>query len=72
MTNLSNINNIDSNDLAVPSFDHKEPEDDDCGLPESPIFSNYSKYLWKGQSEIRIIRENAILRKHSDGQNNIK
>jgi len=31
----------------LPPFDHKEPEDDDCGLPEHPIFSNYSKYLWK-------------------------
>jgi hypothetical protein len=72
MTHLSSINNIDSNDLLVPSVDHKEPEDDDCGLPESPIFSNYSKYLWKGQSEIRIIREKANLRKRSDGQNHIK
>lgn len=25
---------------------HHEPEDDDMGLPESPIDSNYSKYLW--------------------------
>jgi hypothetical protein len=25
---------------------HHEPEDDDLGLPESPISSNYSKYLW--------------------------
>lgn len=30
----------------LPPFDHKEPVDDDCGLPENPILSNYSKYLW--------------------------
>ena len=31
----------------LPLFDHKERADDDCGLPEHPIFSNYPKYLWK-------------------------
>jgi hypothetical protein len=25
---------------------HHEKDDDDLGLPESPIDSNYSKYLW--------------------------
>jgi hypothetical protein len=25
---------------------HHEPKDDDLGMPESPIDSNYSKYLW--------------------------
>lgn len=30
----------------LPPFDHKEPEDDDCGLPQHPIYSNYPKYLW--------------------------
>lgn len=34
----------------LPRFDHKEREDDDCGLPEHPIFSNYPKYLWKGHT----------------------
>jgi len=34
----------------LPPFDHKEPKDDDCGLPQHPIFSNYSKYLWKGHT----------------------
>lgn len=33
---------------SLPRFEHKEPEDDDCGLPEHPIYSNYVKYLWKG------------------------
>ena len=32
----------------LPPFEHKEPPDDDTGLPEHPIYSNYSKYLWKG------------------------
>jgi hypothetical protein len=72
MKQLPNIKPIEPVNLLIPPTNHKEPEDDDCGLPESPIFSNYSKYLWKGQSEIRIIRENAILQKHSDGQNYIK
>ena len=31
----------------LPPFEHKEPEDDDLGLPEHPIYSNYTKYLWK-------------------------
>ena len=30
----------------LPPFEHKEPEDDDCGLPEDPIYTNYSKYMW--------------------------
>jgi len=34
--------------MLLPHFDHKERADDDCGLPEHPIFSNYPKYLWKG------------------------
>jgi hypothetical protein len=33
---------------SLPHFDHKEAVDDDCGLPEHPIYSNYVKYLWKG------------------------
>lgn len=38
----------ENNKLTLLSpFDHKEAEDDDCGLPEHPIYSNYSKYLWK-------------------------
>lgn len=30
----------------LPPFEHKEPADDDCGLPEDPIYTNYSKYMW--------------------------
>lgn len=31
---------------------HHEAEDDDLGLPEHPIYSNYSKYLWKSHKRI--------------------
>ena len=31
---------------------HHEAEDDDLGLPENPIYSNYSKYLWKSHKKI--------------------
>jgi hypothetical protein len=72
MKQLTNINNFGSNDLLIPSFDHKEAEDDDCGLPENPIFSNYSKYLWQGHSENRRIRKNAGLPEHTDGHNRLK
>ena len=37
----------DNRITLLPHFDHKERADDDCGLPEHPIFSNYPKYLWK-------------------------
>ncbi len=30
----------------LPPFEHKAPEDDDSGLPEHPIYSDYSKHLW--------------------------
>ena len=30
----------------LPPFEHKEPKDDDLGLPEHPIYSNYAKYQW--------------------------
>ncbi len=39
----------DDNRLTLlPHIDHKERQDDDCGPPEHPIYSNYPKYLWKG------------------------
>ena len=34
----------------LPPFEHKEPADDDCGLPKHPIYSNYVKYLWKSHT----------------------
>jgi hypothetical protein len=35
----------------LPPFEHKEPLDDDCGLPNDPIYSNYSKYLWTSHTK---------------------
>lgn len=32
--------------LTLPHFDHMEAIDNDCGLPEHPIYANYAKYLW--------------------------
>ena len=32
---------------------HFEKEDDDLGLPQHPLFSNYSKYLWKRKPTFR-------------------
>lgn len=32
----------------LPHFEHKEMKDNDCGLPNHPISSNYTKYLWNG------------------------
>ena len=66
MKHLPNINNVELNDLLIPSFDHKELEDDDCGLPENPILSNYSKYLWKGHSRNPRIRSFARVRENLD------
>ena len=72
MKHLSNINNTDLSDKLIPAFEHKEPEDDDCGLPENPIFSNYSKYLWQGHSENRRIRKNSAMPEYADGNKNFK
>lgn len=33
--------------ITLPPFEHKEAPDDDTGLPEHPIYSNYVKHLWK-------------------------
>jgi hypothetical protein len=44
---MNNFNEFENNQLKlIPPFEHKEPEDDDCGMPKHPIFSNYSKYMW--------------------------
>ena len=44
---MHNFSHFEDNKLTlIPPFAHKEPKDDDLGLPEHPIFSNYSKYLW--------------------------
>lgn len=50
MKQLAGISNNKFPDLMIPAIEHKEAEDDDCGLPEDPIFSDYSKYLWKSHT----------------------
>jgi hypothetical protein len=72
MENLPDTNNNEFGNLLIPSVEHKEPENDDCGLPEDPVFSNYSKYLWKGHSENSRIRKNARLPENNDGYKNPK
>jgi hypothetical protein len=71
MKQLYNINTNKSTDLLIPALDHKEAEDDDCGLPEHPIFSNYAKYLWKSHSRNERIRTLGRVRENTDGNKNI-
>ena len=67
MKQLSNINPVEPVNLPIPPFDHKEPEDDDCGLPESPIFSNYAKYLWRRPNQSSRTRPLTESRENTDG-----
>lgn len=72
MKHLPNLNNMNLSDILVPALDHKEAEDDDCGLPENPIFTNYSKYLWQGHSENPRIRKSSRLTENRDRTRNFK
>ena len=50
----------------IGSAGHKELPDDDCGLPEDPVFADYSKYLWKGHSENpRMLRQSRTTGKYA-------
>lgn len=49
-------------------FEHKEPEDDDTGLPESPIYSNYVKYLWKAHRRSGGVQVPADFRENAAGK----
>jgi hypothetical protein len=52
MTKPASFYEIEDHSLTLlPPFEHKEPKDDDLGLPEHPIYSNYAKYLWKGHTK---------------------
>lgn len=35
---------------AVPHIDHKPPADDDCGMPQHPIYGDYVKDLWRSHT----------------------
>ena len=50
MKHSTGINDNKFPDLMIPTVDHKEPADEDVGLPNDPIFSDYSKYLWKSHT----------------------
>ena len=44
---MTDFLSVDTHRLTLlPAFAHKEPKDNDLGLPKHPIFSNYVKYLW--------------------------
>jgi hypothetical protein len=72
MKGLLNQKNTDLNHLLVPAVDHKEPQDDDCGPPEDPVFANYSKYLWKGHIENPRMIKNARSAGYTHGYKNIR
>lgn len=72
MNNTPEINNNKLTDLTVPSPEHKEPEDNDCGLPENPIFSDYSKYLWKSHTRLGGRQSPKRSRENTDGPQNAK
>ena len=72
MKHLPNINSNKFTNLANPVFDHKEPEDDDCGLPQNPIYSNYTKYLWRRRSGIGVIQSPNNSQKNTDRPQNAK
>ena len=72
MKRLPDVNNNKLNDLTIPALDHKEPVDDDCGLPEDPIFSNFSKYLWKSHTRTGGVQSPKRSRENTDKPRNVK
>jgi hypothetical protein len=42
-------------------------DDDDLGPPESPIYSNYTKYLWKAHSRTGGVQSPKRSRENTDG-----
>jgi hypothetical protein len=64
------INKNKFTNILIPAINHKEPEDDDCGLPDDPIFSDYSKYLWKSHSRLGGIQSPNRSRENTDGPEN--
>jgi hypothetical protein len=41
---------------------------DDVGLPESPIYSNFSKHLWKGHTRLGGVQKSDRFRGNADAQ----
>ena len=49
--------------------DHSETarfEGDDVGLPESPIYSNFSKHLWTGHARLGGVQTSDRFRQNAD------
>ena len=67
MKNSLYANNNKFPDLMIPALDHKELEDDDCGIPENPIFSDFSKYLWKSHTRTGGIQSPNRSQENTDG-----
>ena len=40
---------------------------DDVGLPESPIYSNFSKHLWTGHARLGGVQTSDRFRENADG-----
>ena len=41
---------------------------DDVGLPESPIYSNFSKHLWTGHARLGGVQTSNRFRDNADGR----
>jgi hypothetical protein len=56
----------------VGSYDEDNSESarfagDDVGLPESPIYSNFSKHLWTGHTRLGGVQTSDRFRENTDG-----
>lgn len=65
------INTGQADDLLIRAPEHKEAEDDDCGLPEHPIYSNYAKYMWQSHSRNKRMRTLSRAAEGKNGNKNI-
>lgn len=43
-------------------------EGDDVGLPESPIYSNYSRHLWTGHARLGGVQTSDRFRENASGR----
>lgn len=46
--------------------------EDDLGLPESPIFSNYAKHLWKAHTRHGGVQSPNRSRENTDGPGSLR
>jgi hypothetical protein len=45
----------------------KSTDEDDLGLPESPIYSNYARHLWKAHTRHGLVQSPNRSRENTDG-----